>query len=65
MIYIQRLAWASLRDFHEPLLNELHRSRHGIGVDLDPGKQVCVSPVMYFCGRAAKLNLDAVCHDVS
>ena len=42
----------SFRDLHESFLNELRRSRHGIRVDLDSGKQVRVSPFVSFRGRA-------------
>src|SRR5215470_13464848 len=55
----------SFRDFHEPFLNELRRSRHSIRVDLDSGKQVCVSPLVSFRGRATQLNLRTAFHQVS
>jgi hypothetical protein len=58
-------SWVHSRDFHEPLLNELRRSRHGIRVDLDSGKQVCVSPLVNFRGRATQLNLRTAFHQVS
>jgi hypothetical protein len=43
----------SFRDFYEPFLNELCRSRHRIRIDLDTGEQIIVSPVVSFGGRAA------------
>src|SRR5260370_31134194 len=55
----------SFREFHEALLNELRRSRYCIRVHLDAGKQVCVSPVVHFCGRATQLNLHAAFYQVS
>ena len=55
----------SFRDLYESFLNELRRSRHGIRVDLDSGKQVCVSPLVNFRGRAAQLNLHTAFHLVS
>ena len=32
---------------------------------LTPGSKSAFPQWWYFCGRAAKLNLDAVCHEVS
>ena len=55
---------ASFRDLYKPFLKELCRSRHGIRVDLDAGKQVFVSPFMNFRGRAAQLNLHTAFHQV-
>jgi len=37
----------ALRDFYEPFLDELRRSRHGIRVDLDTGATRLCSPT---CG---------------
>jgi hypothetical protein len=61
----RRLALVSLRDFYEPFLNELSRSRHGIRVDLDVGKQIGVPPVVNFRGRATQLNVHPTFHQVS
>jgi hypothetical protein len=54
----------SFRDFHEPFLNELSRSRHGIRVDFDSGKQVCVTPLVNLCSRATQLNLHSTFHQI-
>src|SRR5713101_9514841 len=55
----------SFRDFHEPFLNELRRSRHGIRIDLDVWKQICVPPFVDFRGRATQLNAHPTFHQVS
>ena len=53
-------AHASLRDFHEALPHEFRRPCHCVGVDLDAGKQVRISPVVNLCGRAADFDLHAM-----
>jgi hypothetical protein len=55
----------SFRNLHETFLNELRRSRHGIRVDLDAGKQICVSPVVSLRGRATQLYSHAALLQVS
>ena len=52
----------SFRDFHEPFLNQLRGSRHGISVDFDSGQQIRVPPVVSSRGRATQLHLHAVLH---
>ena len=52
----------SFRDFHEPFLNELRRSRHGIRVDPDSGEQVRVPPLVSFRSRATQLDLRTAFH---
>ena len=54
----------SFRDLHESFLNELGRSRHGIRVDLDSGKQVYVSPFVGLRGRTTQLDLHTTLHQV-
>jgi hypothetical protein len=54
----------SLRDFHESLLNELRRPRHGIRVDLDVGEQVGVTPVVRLRGRPAQFDAYSALHQV-
>jgi len=53
------------RDFHESLLNELYRPRHGVGVDPDAGKQVGISPTVRLGSRAAELDLHTAFHQAS
>src|SRR5215469_6750175 len=55
----------SFRDFHKSFLNELRRSRHGIPVDFDSGKQICVPPVVSLRSRATQLDLHVVLPQVS
>jgi hypothetical protein len=55
----------SFRNLHETLLNELRRSRHGILVHLDVGKQICVSPVVSLRGRATQLYSHAALLQIS
>src|SRR5262249_18740006 len=52
-------AICSFGDLHEPLLDELCRSRHGIRIDLYVRQEVLVSPAMGLCRRATKLDLHA------
>src|SRR4030095_16885770 len=54
----------TFRDFYAPLLNEMCCSGHGIGVDLDSGNEVCVSPAMNLCRRATEFDLHAALHQV-
>ncbi len=62
------LSWrrsGSFRNLHETFLNKLRRSRHGIRVDLDAGKQICISPVVSLRGRATQLYSHAALLQVS
>src|SRR5438128_811084 len=47
------------------LLHELRRSRHGVSVDVNSGKQICVSPLASLRSRATQLNLNTAIHQVS
>src|SRR5215469_701448 len=51
-----RYCYLLLRNFHEPLLNELRRSGHGVRVYLDVRKQIRVSVAVSLCGRATQLD---------
>jgi len=55
----------SFRNLHETFLNELRRSRHGIRVDLDIGKQICISPVVSLRRRATQLYSHAALLQIS
>src|SRR5262245_58486587 len=52
------------RDFYEAFLNKLCCSRHGIGVHLDPGNDVCVSPTMGLRRGTAEFDLPTALHEV-
>src|SRR6202040_2380983 len=59
-----RAAQLGFRDLYETFLNKLCRSRHGIGVNLDPGNGICISPAVGRRGGATKLDLDAALYQV-
>src|SRR5215471_13170677 len=52
------------RDLYETLLNKLRRPRHGIGVDLYSGNEVCISPTVDLGCSAAELDLHTSFHQV-
>ena len=52
------------RDLYETLLNKLCRPRHGIGVDLDSGNDVCISPTVDLCCSATQFDLHTSLHQV-
>ena len=52
------------RDLYETLLNKLRRPRHGIGVDLDSGNKVCISPAIDFCCSATEFDPHTALHQV-
>src|SRR5260370_7398840 len=52
------------RDLYETFLNKRCRSRHGIGVNLDTGNGICISPAVGRRCGATKLDLDAALYQV-
>jgi hypothetical protein len=56
LAHLSSLHCSSFGDFHKALLNELRRSRHGVCVDLDIGKEILIPPVVNFGGGAAQLD---------
>src|SRR6266403_5781246 len=67
---LRRCSWeicrllVPFRNFYESFLGELGHSRHRIRVDLDAGKQICVSPLVNCRRRSTQLNLHPTLHQI-
>ena len=45
-------------------MRELRYSRHGVGIDVDVGKQMCIAPTVNGRGRATQLNPYSALHEI-